>query len=269
MQNKKFDVAISCLNKDIIKVLTNFNNIFECEGIFIHVIHQITDHVDYSDVIKDILKINNLRYTKLSQIGLPISRNYALSECCADYLIPTDSDVVLFVDSLNKIKEIFDSKEEVDYITLESFYDQDMVKPRRKFSSKSFKHNSRTLLSVSSIEIVLRADSFKNNNVKWDLDFGLGAKFGGGLETVMLQNAHSANLIGIYFPLPLSSHHELSTGAEVTLNRVFIRSAVFERIYGKFYGKFLSLIFHFKNYRRYRELGLIKVLNAILESKKI
>lgn len=265
----EIEVAVSCLNKDIFKIQKNFKNIFNIQNVCIHVVHQVNNDYDYADVI-DLLSVNsNLRYSRLDVLGLPLSRNFALEKCSSDLLIPTDSDVVLFEEELEKISSIFENDSDIDFITLKSFYDREKFQPRRKFSDKAFIHNKRSLLSVSSIEIVIKVDSFKMKNTKWDLDFGLGAKFSGGLETVMLQNAYNANLKGKFFPIPLSSHHELSTGAEVNLKRVFIRSAVFERIFGRSKGKILSLLFHVKNFKKFKKLGVLNVIKIIMSNKNI
>lgn len=263
------EVAVSCLNKDIFKIQKNFKNIFDMQNICIHIIHQVNDDFDYDDVVS-LLSINsNLRYSRLDILGLPFSRNFALENCSSDLLIPTDSDVVLFDEELEKISSIFENYPEIDYVTLESFYDPEKLQPRRGFKDAGFTHSKRSLLSVSSIEIVIKVKSFKETKTQWDLDFGLGAKFSGGLETVMLQNAYSNNLKGKFFPIPLSYHHELSTGTEVSLRRVFIRSAVFEKIFGKTKGKFLSLLFHVKNFNKFKGLGVLNLIKTIVSNKHI
>lgn len=265
----KFEVAVSCLNDDIFKILSNFKNLLGVNEVNVHIIHQINNGKNYSSMIDELSVYNNVRYSHLSSIGLPNSRNYALENCKAEYLIPTDSDVILFTDSFNIVLKYFEEDEELDYITLKSFYDLEKNKPRRSFDKDKKIHTRRSLLSVSSIEIVLKVKSFIDEEVKWDPDFGLGAKFSGGLETVMLQNAFKSNLKGLYIPVPLCCHHELSSGEEISLKRVFIRSAVFEKIFGKIGGKFLSFIFYVKNFKKYRKLGFINILEAIWSNKNI
>lgn len=269
MFQNSIEVAISCLNKDLDKVYHNFKNLFDKKDVLIHVIHQTSDENDYSSTMKALTDHPNVRYSNLKKLGLPYSRNYALENCKAKYLIPTDSDVVIFPESLDPIRKFFQMNNNTDFLTLQSFHDEKAEKPRRNFSSSKFKHNKRTLLSVSSIEIIIKADSFLNKKVMWDLNFGLGAKFGGGLETVMLQNANSAKLNGYYLPLPLCFHKEASSGSEITIERVFIRSAVFERIFGKYRGKMMSLLFHIKNYKKYENLGPFNIIKKIIEDKGI
>ncbi|MFW2056737.1 glycosyltransferase family A protein [Acinetobacter haemolyticus] len=266
---KDFEVAVSCLNKDVFKIVSNFKNLFGLKSVDIHVIHQITDDFDYSNIVFDLESKSNIRYSRLEKLGLPHSRNFALDSCSAKFLIPTDSDVIIFDSNLERINDYLINNSHLDFLTLESYYDLSQENPRRAFANKEFLHNRRTLLSVSSIEIVMNVERFKLSNVEWDLDFGLGARFGGGLETVMLQNANNAGLKGMFVPIPLSCHHELSTGAEVNIKRVFIRSAVFEKIFGTANGKILSLIFHIKNYKKFKSLGILNLLKTIMGDKKI
>lgn len=267
----KFEVAISCLNDDINRVLENFENILDSKRIKVHVIHQVTNNKNYDYIIEPLINFSNIRYSYLDKVGLPYSRNYALDNATAKYLIPTDSDVTLFPSSFDMIEKILEAPEntDVDYLTLQSFFDIDQKMPRRKFKSNIFKHNRRTLLSVSSIEIVLKTRNFRDKNVRWDPDFGLGARFGGGLESVMLQTAYLSGLNGIYVPEPLCFHPELSSGAEISLNRVFTRSAVYERIFGTYKGKLTSCLFHIKHYQRHKKLGITNILTQILKDKEI
>lgn len=266
---KLIEIAVSCLNDDILKIPHNFKDIFTSDKISIHVIHQTNNDKNYSEIINILKQYPNLRYSHLDQLGLPVSRNFALQNCKSKYLIPTDSDVVLFTSILSEIDNLFRELKQADYLTLQSYFDSTKKRPRRTFNNSKFRHTRRTLLSVSSIELILKVDSFKSKNVFWDYDFGLGARFGGGLETVMLQDAYQADLIGYYIPLPICYHEEISSGSEISLKKVYIRSAVFERSFGKVNGKLLATLFHIKNYKKYKHLSSFEVFKAILVDKKI
>ncbi|HHF2880027.1 TPA: glycosyltransferase family A protein [Vibrio diabolicus] len=264
----KIEVAISCLNEDVFKAIDRAKRIFlrnEYENkVFVHVLHQINNGKRYESVSEEIINIPGVRYSRLDKIGLPFSRNFALLNCKSDYLIPTDADVYLNDDFYSIVESSFRKYNDADFITFKSYFDLDYNNPRKIFKDFSYKHNWRTLLSVSSIEIVLDVKKFKDKNILWDKDFGLGAKWPGGLETVMLQNANSSDAIGYYVPEPISSHEEVSSGSEVSLSRVKLRTAVFLRCFGPAIGRGFSLYYHFYSDMRFiKSYGYFNVLKNI------
>lgn len=258
------EVAISCLNDDLYKAIGFLDNIAVKNKVSIHIIHQKNIDKDYSSYYRKIDADARARYSILDELGLPASRNHALESCRADFLLPTDSDVILTEGFYDFVVKAFNNLPDADFITFQSYYDEKLTKPRRNFSSERFIHNWRTLLSVSSIEIVIKINRFKDKGVKWDPDFGLGAKWGGGLETVMLQTARSKSLRGYYEPKPLASHSEESSGAIVSIERVQLRTAVFLRCFGVLLGYFFSLYYHLLSDRRFISIfGLRRVLYNI------
>lgn len=271
MNQHEFEIAISCLNDDIYKIERNFNGLFNHDNICIHIVHQINIDKSYSEIIQSLSKIQNVRYSLIESKGLPYSRNYALESTDTIYLIPTDADVVIKELNLDFLKKEFKRgmSGSADYLSCQSFYDSEFSYPRKKFRTKAFKHNRRSLLSVSSIELILKVSSFKNKGVRWDKDFGLGSKFPGGLETVMLQDAYKAGLIGYYIPIPLCSHEEISSGNGLSPERIYIKSAVLERIFGKKIGLFLSVVYITKNIRGLKKTDLFKTLKAAIKEKNI
>lgn len=262
------EVAISCLNDDIFKALSNVKKYTPAESVTIHIIHQVTNEVDYKNVISEITREHNFKYSKLDKIGLPLSRNYALNNTTAQYLIPTDADVVLISNFNHIINNAFEKHTDAGLISFKSFYDHELTSPRKRFKLDDFKHSARTLLSVSSIEIVLKVDVFKAKKVLWDIDFGLGAFFPGGLETVMLNDAYNAGISCWYVSKPISIHPEISSGSHVSEKKVYIRSAVFCRLYGQLIGVLFSFIFYIKNPVYLKKLGFFTILKNILKGRK-
>ena len=263
------EVAVSCLNDDVFRALNNIKEYSSSStSTIFHIVHQVTNQLAYDEITTEIINLQGLKYSRLEEKGLPLSRNFALSNTKAKYLIPTDADVVLVANFEELVKNSFEKYQETDLISFQSFFDSDLSLPRKKFEPLPFKHTARSLLSVSSIEIVLKVDSFKSKNVSWDMDFGLGAYFPGGLETVMLNDAYRANLVCWYVPMPLSVHPEVSSGATINEKKVYVSSAVFVRLYGPLIGLLLSFAFYFKNSIYYKNLGISTVYKNILKGRK-
>lgn len=268
MADVEYEIAVSSLNFDLHRAIERFSDFFGISSVVVHFVHQVTDDGEYDCLVESLSRFENVRYSRLSVIGLPISRNYALSSASAKYLIPTDSDVVLFPRFLDVLREAFSNFQDADFITFKSYRDTDFSMPRRKYSDTEFVHNGRSLLSVSSIEIVLNVVAFKEKRACWDEDFGLGAKFPGGLETVMLQDAHRKGCRGYFYPKALSAHIEPSSGADLTGRRVYTRTAVFCRIYGLWLGMVAGVLFHVKNPRYFFKLGPFKVVSNAVKAAR-
>lgn len=265
MERKKIEIAVSSLNDDIFNAINNFKRFSLLPGVFVHFIHQVTNEKDYSEALNDIDGVEAIRYSRLENIGLPLSRNYGLDNCIADYLIPTDSDVHLIDGFESVVRDAFLWEPNADYFSFQSYRSFEENIARRQFPAKAYKHHLYTIRSVSSIELVIKVASFRENNVAWDIDFGLGAKFKGGLENVMLRNACDKKLTGFYIPKRFSEHNEVSSGAHVTLERVYTRTAVFCRIYGVYLGFIASFVFHLR-YRVYiKNLGSFNVFRFMLK----
>ena len=233
----KVELLISTMNERIYDVIEHHSS-YKNENIIVTIIHQITDGKDYN------IEHNKIRYFKMLESGLPKSRNFGLSKSIGEILIPTDDDVIFCDDFYETVTKAFKNNTTADIITFKIITNQG--EPAFKnYRSDSFKHNFKTLMNVSSIEICAKRSSLLNNSVKWDDDFGLGSKFPGGLEVVFLQEARRKKL-NMYFESSYIVNHPFeSSGKVISEKMIILRSAVYFRSFG-IIAPFLLIFFYVK-----------------------
>lgn len=189
---------------------------------------------------------DDVRWLSFEELGLASSRNRALKEASGDILLLTDDDVALNLRGLARIRRIFVQQPDIDILTAQIHTPQGLLyKPYRAYS---FVHGRRSILQVSSAEIVLRVSSIRRASLRYDERFGLGARFPSGEEAVFLSDAHRSGLRIVYFPLVLSYHPFASSGKVFSLDSAVARGAVFGRLFGML-GYFASVVFVWKKRR--------------------
>ncbi len=174
----------------------------------------------------------NLRILHVKERGISRSRNRALEHTVGDILLLTDDDTELLDGFSRILVEAFERYPEADMITFQSL-NQNGEK-RKAYSNKPFRHNMRTLMRVSSIEVALRRKSLEKNPHGFDERFGLGSWFPTGSETVFLSDALSKGFQILYCPEAIVRHPDDSSGRALFQNEVLMKAkgAMFYRIFG-------------------------------------
>ena len=174
----------------------------------------------------------NLRIVHVEEQGISRSRNRALDHALGGLLLLTDDDVELLDGFSRKVAEAFDRHPEADIITFQSLNQRG--EKRKAYSDKSFRHNLRTLMRVSSIEVALRRKSLEKSPLFFDERFGLGSQFPTGSETVFLSDALSKGFHIHYCPEAIVRHPDDSSGRALFQNEELMeaKGAMFYRILG-------------------------------------
>lgn len=131
---------------------------------------------------------NNLRdfiFDCSKERGLSRSRNRALELCSCDYLWILDDDVIIDPLACDKIRDALNRFQTDDVLTFEFADIVDRKTPAKQYPP--IRRLTRLeLLRVSSIEMVISARFAKENNLRFNISYGLGAWFPSGEETVFL-----------------------------------------------------------------------------------
>ncbi|MCC5795197.1 MAG: glycosyltransferase family 2 protein [Chromatiales bacterium] len=173
---------------------------------------------------------DDVRYLGCRSKGLPLSRNTGVSMAVGDILLPTDDDVTFFAEGLLRLRECFEADRRADIITFRAATDSGGF--QKHYASESFVHGRRSLLSVTSIEVAIRRSALEGLDLRWDEDFGLGARYGGGLENVFLSDAFRKGARAIYQPVTIVSHAVEHSGRNLDYGSAFVKGAMFGRIFG-------------------------------------
>lgn len=244
----KLCLGVSTTNAGI----ANLDQLVESAGKFdeIVVCHQIFDPGLTDEFLT--YSLGDARIVRMDGRGLSRSRNAILAACSDDaLLVPTDDDVVLALDANVIIKSAFEKNPRADIITFKAknTAGEDF---KATYRQQGFRHTALSIRSVSSIEIVARVESLRRVGLKWDESFGLGAKYGGGLELVFLKDALDRGLGVYYEPNYIVSHPPESSGGVFDERKGYIRGAIAYRMYG-WKGVGLALYTSFRHRRRIRK----------------
>jgi len=223
---KVFDIIVSTMNERIYDTLTNFKKYVSC-NVGLIVVHQISDDKCYSDI-----NLENVTYIKSRSLGLPSSRNLGLLVSNADYVIPTDDDIK-FVDNFeDSLLAIVAKYPDSDGFTMKVATDSNISNDYKSYKNYDFAHTRRSLLQVSSVELVLKRNRLIAEDVLWDLRFGLGARYPGGLEVVFLQNAWKKGIKLRFVNEYLCIHPDESSGKTFSKDSIALRAKIFKRVFG-------------------------------------
>ena len=177
--------------------------------------------------------------------GLSKSRNLALDNSKQRLCIIADDDVVYEPDFEQSIVTAYDQNPEVPLIGFRvKTPDGGLFK---KYPQETVIANSFQRLNIMSIEMVVNSEVC--GTVRFNENFGLGAKFPLGEEAIFINELHKRKLPIITEPVTIVAHPEISSNDRVTTEeKYYVQGALFTALFGSRYFKwlFLKLIFDVK-----------------------
>lgn len=208
------------------------------------IIHQTTGVLEnpYSNT-------ENVEIFRYEEKGISKSRNRGIARSTDDIVLVADDDLV-FIDGFEtSIIRAFEDNSDADIITFQ------IINPDgssyKNYKRHSYNHTIFSIIKVSSVEIAFRRSSILKNELWFDEDFGLGAKYSLGEEGIFLADALRAGLKVIYIPIPIVVHPEESSGRIFNDEKIIARGAKFKRIYSRL-SYLISVIFAIKKWRQYK-----------------
>lgn len=236
------ELIISTMNKESIKSLNieGKDNNLKC---------LIINQCDNGNIVYD----GNVRMINSNEIGLSKSRNKGIDNAEGDICIIGDDDVK-YVEGFEKLViDEFRKNPKADIITFQvKTPEGDFFK---NYKDSSFKHDRRSVLKVSSIEVAFKLESIKNNNIRFDEMFGLGAKYVSGEENIFLTDCLKKGINITYVPTTIAIHPKESSGKKLDERGILSKGALFYRLFG-FKSIILNLLFIAK---KYKEININKL----------
>ena len=186
-------------------------------------------HLVINQITKNISPIRDKHTITMYSSGLSLSRNKALENASSDICLISDDDLTYIPNIDQAIQQVFDEYPNVDIITFKISRSNGV--DYKKYANKPFYHNLRTLMKVSSVEIAIRRQVIKTN-LKFDEDFGLGAKYPTGEETIFLTDALKRGMSILYYPLNIATHPDISSGSNYNVkNLAKAKGAMLYRVF--------------------------------------
>jgi len=177
---------------------------------------------------------NDIFIIQMNTPGLSANRNNCLRNATGDILMILDDDVRLSPEYILKVRSFFSScKVDVACSKIRTMPGEPEYKnyPSDERQIKSISQ----LKAVSSIEISLRLQTFKDKEIWFDERFGLGAKAESGEELLFLWDCLKKGLNIRYFP-EFTIEHSFKSSAKSKIpysdERLFVAGAQAYAIYG-------------------------------------
>lgn len=214
-------------------------------------INQITD----KEIGETILEENEKRIYSYYGKGLSKSRNKAVEKMQGDIGIIADDDMIYNENYEDIIKRAYEKYKDADIIA----FDVNSLNKKRKIRKQpTHRANFVTLMRITSVQITFK----KNSAIKFDENFGAGAKYTIGEENIFLYDCRKLKKKIYYVNENIGTvTHENSTWySKMDENLLKCEGAVLYRISPRFY---LLLILQFA-LRKRKEYGPnISMCNAI------
>lgn len=186
---------------------------------------------------------NDVKYFKLSSVGVTKSRNFLLQQAaleeCGDVFYFCDDDVTLN----SKLPDILiDSHKSNSSAVITFAIEDESGKVRKKFPSVDgvIERNRFNILSVGTIEISLKRAYA--HGLYFPENMGAGSKIPIGDEAVFLSKVLDNNLKISFIPQVIASHPSESSGVSVSKSTIYSRGVTIRNVF-KWYGFFLLVPF--------------------------
>lgn len=200
------------------------------EGVRYIVSWQIpADSEDVSPDIPKELERSDFEIHKIDSKGLSKNRNHALTKGTAPVCLIADDDVDYFEDGLIALMDVFDRHPEIGVASFMYEGNDDKCYPDKPVNLDKRPRGFYT----SSIEMAFRRETVEKTGVKFDENFGLGARFGSGEEDLWLHSLLKNGVNGRFFPILIARHEGLSTGRREANNPEYVKTkgAVLRKIH--------------------------------------
>lgn len=192
----------------------------------------------------------DFRYHELVNKGVAKSRNKAIDIAQGEYLIFSDDDITFSETGLGQAIDYLDSHPEVSLLLGQAT--DESGKLRKHYPKNVEKLGSLNSARAATYEMIIRVSDVRRLGVRFDEDFGAGAKNYLGDEYIFVVDLIRAGGKAVFAPITLAQHPTESSGSRWGSDQDRkARAIIFTRVFGA-RASFVRLPF---GIRRRRELG--------------
>jgi len=197
----------------------------------------------------------NFRHHELPSKGVAKSRNQAIDLAQGEYLIFSDDDITFNEFGLRQAIEFLDAHPDVSLLLGQATDESGTL--RKSYPATVEKLGSLNSARAATYEMIIRVADVRKLGVRFDEDFGAGAKNYLGDEYIFVVDLIRAGGKAVFAPITLAQHPTESSGSRWgSAQDRRARAVIFTRVFGVF-APFVRLPF---GIRRRRELGSLKNL---------
>lgn len=193
--NQNIEVLMSCMNQQDIGLVSSSKITTD-----VLIINQADDFQTFEDHPGN----QCIRMITTPERGLSNSRNMGLKYCHAHIAVLCDDDVVYTPDYAAVITSAFRRHPEADII---AFQVEGIEQPFKSYCTAERQLNFLTAMKVSSVEIALNVKSVQAAGIRFDSQFGAGAKYNSSEECIFLSDCLRKKLKIWYVPQKIADLH--------------------------------------------------------------
>lgn len=213
--------------------------------------HQITDP-NYNT--PNIQFASNTIYLTMHEKGLSKNRNNALKAASADICYICDDDLNFLPNAIQNIKTTY-QESQADLITFQAQNE----KWELHFQVKEGKHSPISVLRIRSRGISFKREKILKNQISFNEEFWLWAKYCVGEENIFLTECYRKGLKMLHNNTAIVFHPSESSGIDYKDRKELIiaRIKVFKQMYGilgAILGGLYITVMHYKFYSPYFSL---------------
>ena len=255
----KCEVLMSTMNKKSMDDLIKNSKVNNCI-----IVNQVTKN---TSVDKNV-ETGNQKFISYNEKGLSKSRNRLLSKSKADICIIADDDMY-YVDNYEQIiKEQYNKHPNADMI---AFVVQHENKLKRKKVLKEGYLSLINTMKLQSVQITFKRKSVVLNKIKFDENFGAGAKYPWGEENIFLFDCKRKKLKIYYVPIKIATLKDTGVSSwdkSNTVDHYNRQGIIYYRMSKRLY-KLLIIQFVLRKRKIYSSsLTSLQVLKAMFEGVK-
>jgi len=198
------------------------------------------DKINLLPIIEKYRSFLLIHYLKSNKKGLSYNRNLALSKVNGDIVAFPDDDCCYYPDTLTNVNKFFDNYPNVDVVLGKIYNRKTHNNVIRKWNKKMIKINLFNFyFNYSSITIFT-----KKNNKFFDINLGVGTKFGSYEDADYIIQLLKQNKLIMYYPFIEVWHSDQNVNF-MDKNKIYCYGLGFGAICKKHIG-FFSLILFFE-----------------------
>lgn len=214
----------------------------------------VINQADRFSYIKTKKRSKTIEMFTLNERGVGLSRNTALMRATADVVLIADDDIC-YVDGYEQlVAKAFEDRPDADMI-LFNFQSTNPDRPEYLIG-KEGRVRWYNSLRYGAFRIALRTASFRKKNLTFSLEFGGGAPYMSGEDSLFIYNAIKRGLVAYAVPIGLGTvTHETSTWFHGYDEKFFLdKGALFAAI-SKSWGKIFVIYYVLRNYKSFNNFG--------------
>ena len=181
--------------------------------------------------LSDIALRQDIQVIELASVGVAKSRNEAIDRANGKYLIFSDDDIQFIEQGLIEAIDYLEQHPDVDMILGAAINEKG--EKRKNYPSQIVPLTKFNSAKAATYEMLIRVESIRSKGIRFDEEFGAGAKNYLGDEFIFIADLIDAGGKGVSHPAVLAIHPDESSGSRWGSAKDFnARLAIFDRVFG-------------------------------------